>query len=140
MHRGKPGKFGDMELRSAAAARRVLELIDDTCDERGRNAEDKVSRIFCGDRKAAWPAWLYGMRKGYPEEDRLGIDFMAETNLGPISLQIKSSGRGVLEFRANPKHTDEIVVVVIRAGDIEETVSTNVITALSQRRKNLANT
>ena len=140
MHRGKPGKFGDMELRSAAAARRVLELIDDTCDERGRNAEDKVSRIFCGDKRAAWTACLYGMRKGYPEEDRLGIDFMAETDLGLIPLQIKSSERGVSEFRAHPRYTDDIVVVVIKTGDTEEIVSTKVIGVLAQRRKDLANT
>ena len=129
-----------MRRRSGSEARRVLSLINKTGIERGQNAEDKVSRVFCRDRRAAWPAWLYGMRKGYPEEDRLGIDFMAETDLGLIPLQIKSSERGVSEFRAHPRYTDDIVVVVIKTGDTEEIVSTKVIGVLAQRRKDLANT
>ncbi len=130
-----------MKLRGNSEARRVLSLINKTGIERGQNAEEKVFRVFCiRDRKAAWPAWLYGIRKGYPQEDRLGIDFMSETDKGPIPIQIKSSGRGVLEFRTHPRYTDKIVVVVIKAGDTEETVSTKVITSIAQRRKNLANT
>lgn len=129
-----------MKRRSGSEAQRVLSLINRTGIERGENAERRISRIFCGDRKATWPVWLHGMRKGYPQEDRLGIDFMAETDHGAIPIQIKSSERGVLEFMAHPKYTDEIVVVVIKTGDTEEMVSTKVITAISQRRKDLANT
>ena len=127
-----------MKRRSDSEAWRVLNLINKTGIERGQNAEDRVSRIFCGDKRAIWPAWLYRMRKGDSQEDSLGIDFVAETDKGPIPIQIKSSQRGILEFMAHPNYTCEIVVVVIKAVNTEETVSTKVITALAQRRKDLA--
>mgnify|MGYP001611749656 CR=1 FL=1 len=128
-----------MKRRSDSEAWRVLNLINKTGIERGQNAEDRVSRIFCGDKRAIWPAWLYGMRKGDSQEDSLGIDFVAETNLGPVPIQIKSSGRGVANFKSHWRYKPTTVVVVIKTGDGENEVAHKVIGAVAFARKSLPN-
>ena len=135
----RPGKLGDMKLRGIKEADNVLQLIDQTSDERGRRAEAKVSKYLCNSRKPSWPAWLYGIRKGYPEEDSEGIDFVAETNLGPVPIQIKSSGRGVANFKSHWRYKPTTVVVVIKTGDGENEVAHKVIGAVAFARKSLPN-
>ncbi len=135
----KHRKSRPKKIERIIAFRRITAIIDHLSTERGLQAEEKVKRIFCKERKATWPVWLYGVRKGYEEEDHHGIDFVARTDIGDIFIQIKSSESGALNFKNHPKYNPLTALVVIKARDDEKVVSTKVISTLSRKRMLMKN-
>lgn len=63
--------------------------------ERGR-IENEVGRAaelaaLCCFITSEQPEWLVELREATPEEDHQGIDLVAELDVGPVNIQVKSS-------------------------------------------------
>lgn len=63
------------------------------------------------------PRWLKKIRKGTPDEDRRGIDFVVETHTNPplVFIQIKSSEAGRKKFwkQHSPNGFDFPILVIV---------------------------
>ena len=102
--------------------------------ERGLFAENIVEKIF-NDRFQTGnnvPTWLIGYERATAEDDRRGIDGWFYTDVGKIPLQIKSSKTG--KRRANEKNPN-IPTVIVRAGDSDNTIFAQCISAIGPERK-----
>ncbi len=101
--------------------------------ERGTFAENIIERIF-KDRFQTGdvPKWLTGYERATLEDDSRGIDGWFYTDVGKIPLQIKSSRTGK---RHAAEKNPNIPTVIVRAGDSENTIFSQCISAIGPERK-----
>jgi len=81
------------------------------------------------------PEWIFGWNRQekWSGMDRKGIDFMFQTDVGPIFLQIKSSKRNAREFeREHPN--DKIRTVVVNVLESPMIIFEQVIDAVAKQR------
>ena len=84
--------------------------------EKGVAAERRFFGV-CARKKGegAFPSWLVGVRMSTTIEDSNGIDAVAETDIGIVPIQIKSSEAGRRLFRKKDKWRHIICIVVNQA-------------------------
>ena len=102
--------------------------------ERGEFTEHKVMAAFRDAVKL--PSWLISCEKVSPELDAKGIDFVIESDVGRLNLQVKSSRAG----RESHKEKYEgkfIAVVVVDINDTSEKVLGKCIVSLGTLRKQI---
>jgi hypothetical protein len=82
------------------------------------------------------PHWLFTVRIATAQEDAGGIDIVADSDVGPLYLQVKSSRRGVLEHRQKSRRK-LIGVIRCHAGDSIEKRRVVALSILGQLRSDL---
>lgn len=104
----------------------------------GRRAHDigaEHERLVLSCFDAPWidlPPWLYSVRKAEPEEDAQGVDIIAETDVGDIGVQVKSSRRFL---DRHEKRYPDVPVLVVRLGEAERHVRNRLKGLLKKIRK-----
>ncbi len=79
------------------------------------------------------PPWYYGFREATREEDRCGIDIIAEIDVGDIPFQVKSSRAGFHKHLAH--HAGEhIPVLVVWSNDSYDFLSQKFLILLDEQR------
>ena len=119
----------------AFGMRRVRALFRIISFERGEDHEEKVLRVFA-ERTPDVPEWFRSIRKGTMKQDfNKGIDFVIETDVGKIFLQVKSSRHFAKEFRrgqAEGRYSGYIAVVVLDDDSItDQQVRARILSRLS---------
>ncbi len=107
-------------------------------NELGRSAEQRVNEGFEHAKNAGrLPLWIKSWVRveQYSEDDKKGIDFYFETDVGQIPLQVKSSRRRAALFSAN--HGDEIAIVVVDVRHPPTRTFGRTIIAIGTRRKDI---
>ena len=85
-------------------------LMWEVAQERGTKSELAVEKTLA----TLGPPNVLSWRRATPKEDRNGIDFVVETPVGPLFLQVKSSQTGAAKFLERPRKTRIEVVVASR--------------------------
>ena len=101
-------------------------------NERGKENEETTLAAL----QDGMPHWLYSARLATKKEDAAGIDIVAESDVGPLYLQVKSSRRGVLEHRQKSRRK-LIGVIRCHAGDSIEKRRLVALSILGQLRSDL---
>lgn len=107
----------------------------------GNEAGKRNERRFldgCEDQKSLgkFPEWLFFFEKATQEEDQEGIDAWAHTDVGKISLQIKSSSISRGQFLAR-KNREHIICIVVAQSTPFKTIFAFTLSQLTQRRLRL---
>lgn len=89
---------------------RVSSVLGSLGNERGSKNESLVAEVLSG-LKERWP-WVKGWSKATAEQDRKGIDFVVNTDVGDLYLQVKSSESGKRKFKDTPRKSSILCVVV----------------------------
>ncbi len=101
-------------------------------DERGKINELKVEMAFSVPESR--PDWFKKIRKATPDEDTKGIDFIIESDVGSLFLQVKSSWAGVRQH-LSANSSANIAVVIVKSGDDQQTVVKKCLEVLEYQRK-----
>jgi hypothetical protein len=99
--------------------------------ERGPANEKRVLEAC---KLEAHPMWILRARAATRIEDGSGIDIVVVTDVGNLSIQVKSSRRGKAHFRARPFLN--VPVVVVRDGDSPSVLLNKVVAELGPIRAN----
>ncbi len=103
--------------------------------ERGQGAEQVMANIIKDAiEQNACPDWIKEYSTASPGEDEKGIDAWVTTDIGKISLQIKSSRKGVQN--AKDKYPRIPVTRVVLGENKEKTLS-RCINVIGQRRREI---
>jgi len=78
-------------------ANRIRKIIGSVAQKKGRDGESRVL-LALQNAQSTWPNWLKSIRKATNTEDKKGCDLVADTDVGQLYLQIKSSQTGVKKF------------------------------------------
>jgi hypothetical protein len=97
--------------------------------ERGLANEKRVLEAC---KLEAHPVWMLRARAATRIEDRSGIDVVVVTDVGNLSIQVKSSRRGKAHFR--PRPFLNVPVVVVRDGDSANVLLSKVVAVLGPIR------
>ncbi len=97
--------------------------------ERGLANEKRVLEAC---KLEAHPVWMLRARAATRIEDRSGIDVVVVTDVGNLSIQVKSSRRGKAHFRVRPFLN--VPVVVVRDSDSPNVLLDKVVAALGPIR------
>lgn len=70
-------------------------------------------RFFQAIQSPSWskPSWYRSVRRATQDEDSRGIDAIAQTDIGSIEIQIKSSFSGLAEHQK--QHGNDQVIIVV---------------------------
>ncbi len=70
-------------------------------------------RFFQAIQAPSWnkPSWYRSVRRATKDEDSRGIDAIAQTDIGSIEIQIKSSFSGLAEHQK--RHGNDQVIIVV---------------------------
>lgn len=110
-------------------------LLKQVRKERGYAGEQRVLIALEGNR-TSWPEWLISIRKATEDEDIRGCDIVAETDVGKLYLQIKSSKVGIEKFhKRNRKKMIAAIISYITWTETE--MSDHAIKALVSLRKDV---
>jgi hypothetical protein len=99
--------------------------------ERGNKSEKLVEEAL----SSLAPPLVLGWRKATPEEDSRGIDFVVNTSVGDVFLQVKSSRTASRNFLSVRRRTH--IEVVVASGDVAARVKGAIeraVHAVKQRR------
>jgi len=96
---------------------RISRIFSETAEELGHNNEKRVVDAY-KETGADIPEWIRDVRIGTPEEDKIGIDLIFDTDIGGIFVQVKGSNIGVHNFKLQHAPTKvktkiHIITVVI---------------------------
>lgn len=121
-----------------AVLKRVRSLFKVVGFQRGVDHEDRVVRVF-SERTPDVPEWFRSIKPANMRQDfNEGIDFVIESDVGILFLQVKSSAHQAQKFRqgqASRKYRRYIALVVLDDDSIsDECVRSRVISALSKIR------
>lgn len=100
---------------------------------RNRGLQNEA-RAFDILRRMTLPEWVLSVRHGTDYEDRNGIDLVAETDIGPFYIQIKSSGSGAKGFRPRRQ---KIAVIVVTPTMPESLIRARLIAAIEDLRRDI---
>lgn len=104
-------------------------------------------RLFSAvkNRQAIWPRWMLGIRRATREEDGKGIDIVVYVlgvggvRDGKIGVQVKSSIRAAQRFRAEHRHDEKpIPVIIVGDKDRESTLFLKFIDRIKAHIKEMA--
>ena len=101
-------------------------------NERGKENEETTLAAL----QEGMPHWLYSARLATAKEDAAGIDIIADSDVGPLYLQVKSSRRGVMEHRQKGRRK-LIGVIRCHAGDSFKKRRLVALSILGQLRSDL---
>jgi hypothetical protein len=79
-------------------------------NQKGRLAEERVFRAV--EILSTEFTWIHSTRLATKQEDARGIDVVAETPIGPLYIQVKSSPRGVRHYKSKRRKARVIIVIV----------------------------
>lgn len=68
---------------------RISRIFSQTAKELGHNNEKRVVEAYQDKSASDIPEWIHSVRIGTPEEDRIGIDVIFDTDVGAIFVQVK---------------------------------------------------
>lgn len=102
-------------------------------NEKGKRNERRVLRILEFFRERL-PNWFKKFRAATPEEDAEGKDVVVETDVGEISVQIKSGRMGALEWLRDER-SEWIGLVVVKKKKPDGRIRNEVIEQVAQIRK-----
>lgn len=84
------------------------------------------------------PEWFKGMREGTLEEDKIGIDWMVETDKGPIEIQVKSGIKGAQSGRKKARELEaRRAVIAVFEKDTDEELLSKVLTQIDELRQTI---
>lgn len=112
---------------------RIQRIFKETTRMRGSSAESRVRAAVCEaiEQRIA-PEWLIGYYPADRDLDRKGIDAQLDTDVGWISIQIKSSERGRIKAL---EHHPKIPVVVVPAGLYNEEILSRFLESVEPERE-----
>lgn len=115
---------------------RLQQLFGRLAVELGERAEIYVDEALNEAKtEGRLPSWLssWQRQEKWSEMDKKGVDFMFQTDVGPIFLQVKSSDRNALRFqKEHPNSKIRTVVVDIRESNL--IIFAHVIEAVTKQR------
>ena len=112
-----------------AAVRPSRKAMGKLGNARGQETERRAVNAMAT-RRDAWPPWLVGVRRATEEEDQRGVDLVAQSDVGDIGIQVKSSHRGAA--RHSRRHVP-VVVVGVKLGAAYRSL----LAAITARRSEL---
>lgn len=105
-------------------------------NERGASAERRVLLALA--EAVPRTAWLKSVRRATADEDARGIDIVADSDVGKLYLQVKSSRQGAYRFRRFRKRGPAVIALVVCAqSHTDDEVQRRVLTALGKVRDEL---
>jgi hypothetical protein len=108
----------------------MAQMLGKIARKRGRTSEDRVLEAL---ELPSRPAWMSGVRRATPAEDRAGIDVVVESDVGKLFVQVKSSRGGKAAF-AQRRRSARVGVVVVVVTDSPERVLAKVVGELGKIR------
>lgn len=105
----------------------------------GKNSENFFESSMNANRPV-WPSWVKGVRKADKAQDKQGIDFLVETDIGELCVQVKSSHRDALSFVEYKKDEPfRACVIVIDQRETNRKLYERTIRVLWQQHENIRN-
>src|SRR3989344_1449161 len=87
------------------------------------------------DPELTLPDWFVSVRLATPEEDyRRGIDVVAQMDVGPLFIQLKSSQTNVHRFRLKHQSRTRIAIIVVKPEDSVATIRKKFFQAAEMER------
>ena len=129
------GESIDVPVDPFAKRRRLLGIMNDLAEERGKRAEDRVFDIFSR-RPADAPPWFLGLKRPTPEQDwcqKIDVVVMTE-DAGDLFIQVKSSWNGFWRFLDDHPPPD-VRCIVVNAGFSDESIRNVVYKAAAHLRQ-----
>ncbi len=109
----------------------IFQTYGKVANEKGHKNE---SRILMSLQNENLPSWMTGISKTpdyFPN-----FDFVIQTDVGPLYLQVKSSRNGKLKFADKlGEKSKNIACVVIKSHDSEELIKNKVLSSVGELRK-----
>lgn len=105
--------------------------------ERGRVSEQRFKDVIISsiERKIA-PERIKGLRQSTSKEDKKGIDWWIDTDIGPIQVQVKSSKKGAQVGRKKSREENiERIVLSVNPKESNEELLAKVIIAVDEIRQ-----
>ncbi len=125
-------KVRDRETGGGGEGMSVHRTLGKIGNDRGKENEETTLAAL----QEGMPHWLFTVRIATAQEDAGGIDIVADSDVGPLYLQVKSSRRGVLEHRQKSRRK-LIGVIRCNAGDSIEKRRVVALSILGQLRSDL---
>ena len=99
-------------------AKHIRSIIGRIGKKKGRDGEDRILLVLKNSQDS-WPGWLKSVRLATKEEDKKGCDIVADTDVGNLYLQIKSSITGVKEFKRRQRK--KMIAILISRPEMSQT-------------------
>jgi len=93
------------------------EVLAKEFDDASRGRANELRALRAAEQLMAQFDWLRSVRASTLAEDMAGVDLVAETDVGTVELQVKSSFAGAAEFRRLRPELKHVRVVVAHEDD-----------------------
>jgi hypothetical protein len=91
-------------------------------------------RIVESAGEVGWPLWIYSGRAATAHEDQNGIDFVFETEFGPMFVQVKAGGCDPRKRRRYEQRRIGLVTGCLKSSHRPRGLRAKIILALEQLR------
>lgn len=115
-----------------------LRALGRAFNSKGKNGENRLGQLIehqIQDHHS--PQWINSIRPANSDEQRHGFDWMVETDVGGIKIDVKTSGRTAIRKTLEnlPRHREDIIVLDCNSHRSNQEIFAEFLRRVSQKRQ-----